>query len=400
MGITLRSKDFGETWQKESAPEIMSLETGFCLDNNSCVIVGMQGFIFASVSWPELQVEHDFSGSSLAHQTSLTGTINVVNSGTISATQIAISNNLPSALQGSGPVHVKWAGQHQIINTLTLPNLTAGLDITLLPGEELSIEYPVNILNPANKPLQVVSKVSVNSLKFPEPIQTQTELTLASNSTFLPLIISSPPISCSGPFKDDFQNAGSGWPIGSNSNTSYSYVNGEYSISHTQPNRWFSTLRDDYWQSGDYLVEIVGYQLSGKGAIGLLFGLTNNEFYTFEIIPDLQKWYVFRYRDGLGWDTIFYGDAASIASGTGKNHLIIQGANNKMFFAINNQWVYELAEKPGYVGLTGASLNGTAHLRYDNYLYHSQGCSVISQAVNANLPAFREKIETRTIPLP
>jgi hypothetical protein len=177
---------------------------------------------------------------------------------------------------------------------------------------------------------------------------------------------------------DNFASSNSGWPSGDTGNTVYGYLSDEYRILHEQANQWFAVTRGDLWQD-DLLLKVGGYQLANSGLWGLLFGLNNNwsDFYTFEILPDYQEWYVFNFNATNGWSVVASGDANYILPGQGKNNLLIQGANDKMYFYINNYLVYEMDEKQGYAGFTGGSFSKNTHLRYDDYLFHQSKCSAV-----------------------
>lgn len=397
FGHAFHSNDYGATWHQEDFL-LPYLSNAHCF-SHGCVVVGDGASIVSSITWPKLHIEHSLVGSSFSHQSSLTGTIKVANSGTFSATQITVSNTLPANLIGDGPINVQWANQQQDIDSPTWPNLIDGLDITLLSGEELLIEYPVKIQNSSNSPLHATSQIIVNSPELPQSMQTDTTITLASEKGFLPIITTTDTIGCYGPFTDDFQNPLSGWPSGGSSKSTYSYINGEYSIYHKDAGRWFGATKNDYWTHGDHIIEVEGYQASGIGLVGLLFGLSSNEFYTFEIVPQLQKWYVFHYQNGAGWSTVASGETANIKSNNGKNHLLIQGVDSIMHFAVNYEWVYEMTEKPGFIGFTGASLEENTRLFYDNYAFQSQNCSVIYRKFDSTPNSLLEKIDTRTTPL-
>lgn len=378
MGSIVHSEDAGDTWQVDSSGTSWPLLNVSCLDDGSCFTGGEQGIILGAAVWPEISVTHNFSGSSFADNAPLVGKIEVANLGAAPAQQISITNTLPLALQPGGPMTVRWENESVTIDSPVWPDILAGLNITLTPGTTLSIHFPLTVTNPQKEVQNVTSRVEVDANGLPRPVETEASITLAQHTVSLPVISTSSPDTCIGPFKDGFASNSSGWPTGDTGATVYGYTPGEYSILHKQTDEWFAVTRRDLWQS-DLLLKLDGYQLANSGLWGLLFGLNSNwsDFYTFEILPDYQQWYVFNFNSTNGWTQIASGSNNSILAGQGKNTLLIQGANDKMYFYINNYLVYEMDEKQGYVGLTGGSFIRNTHLRYDDYLFHKNTCSPV-----------------------
>lgn len=378
MGSIFRSENGGDTWQEESSGTSQTLLTVSCLADGSCFAAGEQGNILGAAVWPNISVTHSFVGTSFADSTPITGKIEVVNQGNAPAPQIQITNNLPSSLIPNGPATVSWGNESTTINSPTWPNLLAGLNITLTTGSTLSIEFPLLVENPQQLVQKVESNVEVTATGMPKALAVQESITLSQHALFAPVVSTSSPDACYGPYIDNFTSNASGWPSGNTGGTTYGYQSGEYSILHQPAGKWFAVTRRDLWQS-DLLLKLRGYQLANNGFWGLLFGLNDNwsDFYTFEILPNYQEWYVFNFNAATGWTQVASGSNNNILSGQGKNNLLIQGANNKMYFYVNNYLVYEMAEKPGFTGLTGGSFSTNTHLRYDDYLFHQQGCSVV-----------------------
>jgi photosystem II stability/assembly factor-like uncharacterized protein len=382
MGIIVHSEDAGDTWQVESSGTTWPLLNVSCLDDGSCFTGGEQGIILGAAVWPEISVSHSFSGSSFAHNVPLVGKIEVVNLGAAPAQQVNVTNTLPLALQSGGPMIVSWESESVTINSPVWPDILSGLNITLTPGTTLSIHFPLTVTNPQKEVKNVTSRVEVDANGLPRPVETEASITLAQYAVSLPLISTTSPNTCYGPYIDNFTSNTSGWPSGDTGRTVYGYMSGEYGFLHTQADEWFAVTRRDLWQS-DLLLKLDGYQLANSGLWGLLFGLNNDwsSFYTFEILPNYQKWYVFNFNSTNGWSQVATGNIASISIGQGKNNLLIQGANNKMYFYINNYLVYEMDEKQGYVGLTGGSFADNTHLRYDDYLFHKNTCSAVGPSL-------------------
>lgn len=376
MGSIVRSVDNGATWQDESSGTSESLEALSCLDNGSCIAVGDRGTILSAAVWPNLTVKYSFTDQPFAHGKEISGTIQIINSGTITAQNVTVSNTLPPTLQPDGPLTANWGSESITITSPIWPDLLSGLSITLTPGSSLTIRYPLTIENPQQLTQYAESQVIVNANDLPRPVEIQTQLMLAQNSSFLPIVQTAYPDDCYEPYTDDFTSNSSGWPSGDTGTTVYGYSAGEYSILHRTANQWFAITRGDLWQE-DLLVQLDGYQLNNQGLWGLLFGLTNNwnNYYTFEIQPDAQRWYILGFDAANDWTLIASDTTNDILGGPEKNNLLIQGANSKMYFYINNHLVYEMSERSGYVGFTGGSFANNVHLRYDNYLFQQSPCS-------------------------
>jgi photosystem II stability/assembly factor-like uncharacterized protein len=377
-GDIFSSEDGGYTWQEVSSSVTgLDLLAVSCLDDGSCFASGDRGAILGAALWPDLSARHRFSGDSFAHNEHLTGHIELVNSGAIPAQQIAVMNTLPAALQASGPITISWGAESTIVTSPVWPDILSGLSITLTPGVTLSIQFPLVVDNPQKEVQTVASYLTVAADGLPRPIEAETAITLAEHASFAPFISTVAPDSCHGPYIDHFDLPDSGWPSGDSGHTAYGYASGEYAILHRQANQWMAVTRRDFWQN-DHLVKTSGYQLANSGLWGLVFGLNENwsNFYTFEILPDLQSWYLLNFDAENGWRQIATGSAAHILPGQGKNDLLIQGANYKMYFYINNQLVYEMAERAGYLGLTGGSFTNNTQLRFEYYLFQRRACSV------------------------
>lgn len=206
----------------------------------------------------------------------------------------------------------------------------------------------------------------------------------ADYSVALPVVLDK---YCGSSVVDDFSNPGSGWPIHDTGSVIYRYLDNEYNIYHRQGDRWGAVSRGDVWNRSK-LVEVKGRLVQNQGAWGLLLGLNNDwtNFYTFEIIPDEQRWFIFYYNSSLGWQVIGQGSSAAIQSGTAVNRLTIREGNANLEFRINGtvvEYRYDLFNLVGRVGLTGASLQTNVDIRFDDYIFTAQGCPLPGQSVSS-----------------
>lgn len=191
---------------------------------------------------------------------------------------------------------------------------------------------------------------------------------------------------CPVPSTDDFNDPTSGWPIEDTGRVIYRYIDGEYSIYHRNADQWTAVLSDDVWNKNKL------YQLSGRvaqnyGIWGLLFGLNDEgtSFYTFEISPYHQEWYIFYYGDDVGWQLLARERASIINSGTSFNTLAMKTWGVSTEFLINDQsvkYMNGLQGLVGRVGLTGGALQRDVDIRYDDYIFVGETCPLPSATAN------------------
>jgi len=193
---------------------------------------------------------------------------------------------------------------------------------------------------------------------------------------------------CGSPQRDDFSDPASGWPIGDNGATVYRYDRDQYSILQRVEGRYSAVTRGDFSSHGRK-IEARTWLPSGQGISGLVFGLNEDwtQFFTFEAIPHLRAWAVFRYDHG--WDLwgIQQGDYVNPVGQS--NTLSIQAVSpERTEFKVNGTVVFTLLGIPdGRVGLSGGSLEPVedvpytpVDIRFDDYLFAGSGCPVDGRA--------------------
>ena len=193
---------------------------------------------------------------------------------------------------------------------------------------------------------------------------------------------------CGSPQRDDFSDPASGWPIGDNGATLYRYDRDQYSILQRQEGRYSIVTRGDFSSHGRK-IQARTWLPSGQGISGLVFGLNDDwtQFFTFEAIPHLRAWAVFRYDHG--WDLwgIQSGDYVNPVGQS--NTLTIQAVTpERTEFRVNDTVVFTLPGIPdGRVGLSGGSLEPVedvpytpVDVRFDDYLFAGSGCPVDGRA--------------------
>jgi DNA-binding beta-propeller fold protein YncE len=194
---------------------------------------------------------------------------------------------------------------------------------------------------------------------------------------------------CPAPFVDDFTDHTSGWPIADTGGIIYRYLDGEYNIYHRNANMWGAVTRGDVWNQSKYL-EVKGRIVQNQGVWGLLFALNDDwtDFYTFEISPNDQRWFVFHYTSSGGWQMVSQGMSAAIQTGAAFNTLSLSSlfGHGTLGFYINNNLAFhsDWQHKTGRVGLTGASFQNNVDIRYDKYIFVDEHCPMPTQNVSSS----------------
>lgn len=180
---------------------------------------------------------------------------------------------------------------------------------------------------------------------------------------------------CSSFNFDDFSDPNSGWPSGQLGTITYGYQDDQYRVYHQDAGQWFGVTADHFWHQSE-LLKVEGRVLDGRiGVWGLVFGLNNDwsEFYTLEIVPTHQLWFIWHYTDAAGWQPIVYQGVNTSINTNGWNTLEIRDNGPDMALAVNGS-IYYFAQKSGRVGIAGGSLDGLLDIRYDNYLFVGDNC--------------------------
>ncbi len=115
-----------------------------------------------------------------------------------------------------------------------------------------------------------------------------------------------------------------------------------------------------------------------NGMLGLVFSINADwsTFYTFEIVPNEQRWAVFRYSNKK-WELL----------GTDVSpHIFVMGVANSLqldsttpdaptYLRVNGYPVFQVpAIPPGRIGLSGGSFESNVELRFDDYYFAGPYC--------------------------
>lgn len=193
---------------------------------------------------------------------------------------------------------------------------------------------------------------------------------------------------CGSSTLEDFSDPNSGWPSGQSGWTTYGYQDNQYRIHHQYANAWLGVTVGDVW---DYTgkVQLEGQVLDERRGIwGFVFGLNSDwsNFYTFEIVPTHQLWWITHYSSGAGWQVIKQGEGSYIHT-SGWNRMEIRGEGPFMKLVVNGVVVEPLNQVSGRIGISGGAIDGLLDIRYDNYSLIHENCPPPTQALNEVGPA-------------
>lgn len=298
-------------------------------------------------------------------------TVTITNSSTLTGTNVSLTNIIPA--QSTYVANSLWSSTGTGSFSGGQINWSGFLD----PSSTATIGWEARIIK-ADLTLRNVA--TFNSAAF--------GANWSSWETQVPPLIAHMPLImvnyCAAPFVDDFSNPNSGWPVLDNGSTIYRYLAGEYNIFHRDANRWTAVTRGDYW------LNATGASVSGRiaentGVWGMIFGLNDDwtDFYTFELTPHNQTWYLFHYTSTGGWYLIGSGTGSVIHSGQAINKIELKANGNNINFRVNDNFIttlYLYWPFSGRIGLTGGSFAGNTSIYYDNYLFAGENCPLTTNS--------------------
>ena len=171
---------------------------------------------------------------------------------------------------------------------------------------------------------------------------------------------------------DDFADASSGWPAGSDGSATWGYFDGEYRISLNRANLWLLASHPGGPNLTDFVVEAdMRRPGTAAGWVGLVFGVnqTGSDFHLVEI--DRVGQYSFFHNVSGQWETLV-SPTASVALRTGDavNHLMLVRDSGLTWLYANGQMVTMVTDLPAPTGRVGVyASNGDAGLegRFDTF---------------------------------
>ncbi len=195
-------------------------------------------------------------------------------------------------------------------------------------------------------------------------------------TVYLPVVLNNV---CGSPYIDDFSDSNSGWPIENFSEFSLSYYNNEYRIFFDEVNWDVAATAGFRWEDAQQ-VQVKGRIATGDGDVGIVYGIADDwsTFYTFEVLPYYDEWYVFRYTTSSGWTLINYGSSSAITSGSNTLALTRSGTNVRA--SVNGVFLTNVPNQAGRVGVYAYSFSNNADLRFDDFVFVAHNCPLPAQA--------------------
>lgn len=295
-------------------------------------------------------------------------TLTITNSSTLTETTINLSSIIPS--QSTYVANSLW-------NSTGTGSFSGGQinwSGYLSPNATATIGWEAQV-NKANLTLRSIA--TIDSPEFGTN-WTSKETQVLPETVHLPLVMLK---YCGAPLIDDFSNPNSGWPVLDNGSTIYRYSAGEYNIFHRDANRWTAVTRGDYWQYSTG-ASVTGRIEQSSGVWGMIFALNDDwtSFYTFELTPHNQSWYLLRYTSTNGWVVWGNGTLGAINGGQLSNEIEIRSNEDGSIvsFWVNGVATTGLAFTPslyfGRIGLTGGSFDNNTSILYDDYIFAGENC--------------------------
>ena len=133
----------------------------------------------------------------------------------------------------------------------------------------------------------------------------------ADYGTALPLVLNNV---CFVFIVDIFDNFNSGWPSSETTSTIYRYLSGEYNIFVKQANVWAGATAGHVWRNSQRL-EVQGRISQNEGVWGIILGLNSDwtDFYSFELWPNEQRWFLWHFTSSQGWALVDMDSSSSIS---------------------------------------------------------------------------------------
>lgn len=201
------------------------------------------------------------------------------------------------------------------------------------------------------------------------------DIPLAYN--FLPCITRN---HCQEKYRDEFNDPTSGWPIYSDSEMQFNYVNGEYQIL-VYPSDWWAAASPDN-QAQDFLVSVDVRNPSGSyGTYGILFEVAADwsHFYSFEVDPE-GYFVVWRYSDKKGWTLLNVDYSPHIHPFGASNQLKVKRQGSLIEVYANDHLLSTITDGTytgrNYFGLIAVTFNQPyLSVYFDDFVLNSSYCS-------------------------
>ena len=189
---------------------------------------------------------------------------------------------------------------------------------------------------------------------------------------------------CSNFIYDDFSDESSGWPSRESELSKYGYDAGEFALQLKDDGVWAGVLSPYEWNAQSQLVRVSGRVINGYdvGIWGIVHGADATGFYTFEIWPRRQRYYLLRFDNVDGWTILESGTHSAIGGSSATNDtLAIRQLDGEYSYLINGQFVtFRDDMRNGFFGLSGASLDNVVDIRFDDFYFSGENCPLPAPA--------------------
>jgi hypothetical protein len=185
-------------------------------------------------------------------------------------------------------------------------------------------------------------------------------------------------------FSDNFTNASSGWPIVTNTTSTFAYVSGEYQIVVVPTSNWTAARNGIHTLSPNALQFGVSSDVrlanGNHGYYGFAFDIASDwsSLYAFIVDPVYQGYSLWKLQSGAWTAVTNWATSGVIKQGQASNHLtVIRTGSTIQCFANGSPLItttssdLSTGDTGYYVQTDSASTNVDA--RFDNYLLRSPG---------------------------
>jgi uncharacterized repeat protein (TIGR01451 family) len=289
-------------------------------------------------------------------------TLSLYNYGFADSDNIVISDTLPISLN-----YVEGT-LHATSGTADMQNGVITWTGSLTATSSVNIDFGVKVSSSAE-----IGTSITNTAIFRTEAETfvrETTINIVPHEIFMPCTTRA----CGPSFFDNFSNPGTGWPIANDEIATLGYMNGEYQVL-VKPAGWVVFAYHDYGVS-EYKLEVDTRAASHvNGGTGLIFGLSNNGFYLFEIS---DGWFSLWRNDSGSWaQVIGWIQSGALHMGNETNHLVVVRKQTNITLYANDTMLASTNDGTylgGGLGMMSESFTANYDGRFDNFSVTTGGC--------------------------